>query len=382
MPLDRILSHIEHPLALGSFRNWMRLLAQSNGIAPRFIPRVIFVSLTTLLSSPLRIIERARYAKTLRRENIHPSPIIIVGHWRTGTSLLHNLMCQDANLGYITTFQAMAPEFSLTGDRLIKPLLSAITHRIHPTRIIDNMPLSMDGPQEEDYAIACMSPYSFLHMFTFPCMAGHYFSQFALFEGLTDGVHNGWTQAYLDILRKATYYSGGKRLVLKSPSGSGHLLVILKLFPQAKFIHIVRNPYNVFLSMRNLFQSVIQRSQLQLVDHEQIDAFILQFYVRLMKKFIKDKKRIPPANIVEIKFEELESEPLSQIHQIYESLALPGFASSEQAFLTHIKSVNGYQKNKYKVDGEVIKKVNQHWGFAFDAWRYNRLQPVQTPPSE
>ena len=109
-----LLSHFEHPLALGSLRNWLRLLRQSDGVEARYAVRLLVVSSLALLTSPLRLWEQLRYGRELARTGTHPSPIFITGHWRTGTTYLHQLLCQDTNLGYVSTFQAMAPGFALT----------------------------------------------------------------------------------------------------------------------------------------------------------------------------------------------------------------------------------------------------------------------------
>jgi hypothetical protein len=170
------LSSIEHPLALGSFRSWLRLLRDSNGIDREFWLRALSISLSTFLTSSLRLYERIRYDRAVKSTAIHPSPIFIVGHWRTGTTHLHNLMCQDSNLGYVSTFQTIAPGFCLVGGTAIKSLLAKMAKKAHPTRLIDNIPLSFDAPQEEDFAIANMSPYSFLHLFTFPRQAPYFFA--------------------------------------------------------------------------------------------------------------------------------------------------------------------------------------------------------------
>lgn len=374
MHAERLLASIEHPNALGSFHNWLSLLRRSDGVEPRYFARVAFVALTTLMTSPLRFYERARYARLLESVQIHPAPIFIIGHWRSGTTHLHNLLCQDVTLGYVSTFQAMAPGFSLVGERVIKPVLAALTRRIHPTRIVDSMPLSLDAPQEEDYAIANLTPYSFLHLFTFPCQAQLYIERYALLQNLPDGEFKKWAQTYLFVLRVATFRHDGKRLVLKSPANSGRLPELLELFPQARFIHLTRNPYDVFLSMRNLYFSVLPRAQLQRVNLAQIDAYILQFYAQMMGKFLAEKSLIPSGNLVEVQFEQLEREPLNQLLRIYRSLDLPGFEDAEPFARAYLSTVDDYHKNHYLLENEDIQMVNRHWGFAFDAWGYDRLQ--------
>jgi hypothetical protein len=322
----------EHPIALGSFRSWLRLLVSSDGIDLQFLPRILFVSTTTLLTSPLRLYERVRWGKAVENTEIRLSPIIIIGHWRTGTTHLHNLICQDANLGYITTFQGIAPGFCLMGERRLEPLLEWWGRRTHPTRIIDNVPLRFDAPQEEEFAVANMSPFSFLHQFTLPRQAPYFFERYALFRNLPEAELEEWTRCYLTALRKATLRSGGKRLALKNPAHSGRIPAILDLFPDAKFVFLARNPYDVYLSTRRLWQSVMPRSQVQEISQEQVDEYALRFYTQLMRQYLADRALIPEGNLVEMRFEDLEAKPLAQLHRVYDALSLPGFAEAEPAF--------------------------------------------------
>jgi hypothetical protein len=282
-------------------------------------------------------------------------------------------MCQDAQTGYVSTFQAAAPGLALSGQNTLKPLLDAIVPKAHPTRLIDNIPLSFDAPQEEDYAVASMCPYSFLHSFTFPRQARDFFERYVLFDGLSQQTRTEWTRVYLTILRKATLSSGGRRLVLKSPANSGRVSALLDLFPDAKFVHMCRNPYDVFLSTMFVYETVLPRSQLQTIGRAQIEAYVLRFYAQLLQRFLHDRPLIPPGNLVEVRFEDLEVAPLDQVRRLYEVFGLPGFAEAEPAFRTYLDGVAGYQKNHYELSAETVEKVNRHWGFAFEEWGYAQM---------
>jgi hypothetical protein len=370
---EHFITTIEHPLALGSFRNWLRMLLENRAIDAKFIPRVLTVLFSTLMTSPLRVYERWRYDEALNRTKVHPSPIFIVGHWRTGTTHLLNLLCQDKGLYFVSTFQAMAPGFCLVGNGVVKQVLGWITKKVYPTRLIDNIPLSLDSPQEEEYAIANMSMNSFLHVFSFPQQAPQFFNRYVLFNDMPEEILEKWRQDYLQVLRKASFMSNGARLVLKNPAHSGRLSTLLELFPEAKFIHLYRNPYDVFLSTLWLYQIVLPRSQVQQINWERVEEYILTFYSQLMRKFLADKGQIAPGNLVEVKFEDLETAPIEQLRKTYQGLDLPGFADAEPAFRSYLESVAGYRKNQYMLTGEIIEKVNQHWQFSFDEWGYNRL---------
>jgi hypothetical protein len=370
-------SNIEHPLALGSFRAWIRLLVRSGGIDRAYVPRVLLVTVFSLLTSPLRVWERARYGRAVRRTRIHPAPIFILGHWRSGTTYLHNLMCQDRQHGFLSTFQAMAPGFCLSGDGIIKRLLARAANARHPTRLIDNMPLALDAPQEDEFAMGNLSPLSFLHVYTLPRKAEEIFEKAVLFQDVPHRELERRLRSYETVLRKATLSAGGRPLVLKNCASSGHIKTLLELFPDARFIHIHRNPYDVFVSTLHLYRSVIPRSQIQAIDQEEIETHVLRFYERLMRTYLATRSEIPADRHVEVRFDELEAAPLEQLRRIYRQLQLPGFPEAEGAFRAHVESVSGYEKNRYRLDPEQIRKVNRHWGFAFEQWGYER---IETPP--
>ena len=202
------------------------------------------------------------------------------------------------------------------------------------------------------------------------------------FSDIPERTLAAWTEIYLAILRKATLLMGGRRLVLKNPANTGRIRVLLNLFPSAKFIHIYRNPYDVFLSTMWVQRSVIPRSQVQEVSSDTVEANVLRFYTQLQQKFLAEKALIPVGNLAELRFEDLEEDPLAQLRRVYEELSLPGYAEAEPAFRAYLASTTSYQKNRFELTDEIISKVNRHWQFAFDEWGYERLDPSHSHRSE
>jgi hypothetical protein len=377
---DKRIFLSEHPVACGSFRSWLRLLRENRDIDRKFMRRALFVCLSTFLTSPLRVYERVRYGGIVKNTAIHPSPIFIVGHWRTGTTHLHNLMCKDRNLGYLTVFQAFAPGLCIGCEGLMKPGAAKIAGKRHPTREIDNIPLAMDNPQEQDHAIANMSPYSYLHLYFFPRRARYFFESYvSFFSGLPESVRAEWREIYLTILRKATLKSGGKRLVIKNCSDAARLPTLLEMFPDAKFIHICRNPYDVLRSTLHLHRTILPTAQLQEIGPAEIEANVLLFYTQLMQRYLADRAVIPPGNLVELKYEDLVEAPLDQLRRIYETLGLRGFSEVEPAIAAYVDSIAGYQKNPQAMDDNIVAKVNEHWQFALDEFGYERIEPGGAP---
>src|SRR4030042_689560 len=213
---ERVPPFFESPFLFQPSRNWLRLLWENKHVGRVYLPRAMFVTFCTLSTIPLRAYESLRYGGAVKRTAIQHPPIFIIGHWRTGTTHLHNLLCHDNNFGRVSMWQTFAPGLCLMGERLLKNPFNKIQQRLHPTREIENITLSMDNPEEEDLAIANMSPYSYLHMYSFPRRASYYFERYVTnFDALPESIRKEWAEYYLIILRKATLKAEGKRLVFK-----------------------------------------------------------------------------------------------------------------------------------------------------------------------
>jgi omega-hydroxy-beta-dihydromenaquinone-9 sulfotransferase len=363
----------QQPLVFGSFKNWLRLIIKHPKIDFKYIPRALLVSFLTFSTIPLRIVEKVRFREEIKNLEITQEPIFILGHWRSGTTHLHNLMCLDENFGYVSTFQTLAPEFFLSKGKFIKTIVGLM---LPPTRPMDRVQVSIDYPHEEEFALANVSPFSFYHGWYFPKNMRQYFDNFVLFKGISQGIIDQWKKAYLNIIKKATI-SENKKLLLKSPTNTARIKVLLEIFPNAKFIHIYRNPYDVYLSTKKLYDSILPVFGFQTIDKKDIEANVLYFYKEMMQKFIQEKHLIPKGNFVEVKYEDLEVEPLAELNRVYGELNLAGFDKVEGKFARYTNDRQSYKKNKYVLSDKAISNISQEWSFTIDMWGYDL--PSYTP---
>lgn len=360
------------PLALGSFKNWVRLLRENKHIDARYLGRAIYVSLVSLLFGPARMYQRLRYHHTFENVKIKRDPIFILGHWRSGTTHLHNMLCQDRRFGYVSALQVLAPDLFYVAGESFKKLLRLGTPE---NRLIDNMSWSIDSPQEEEMALGNMSPYSLYHLWSFPRNAKQYFDRYAIFKDVTSEELETWKEKYLEVIKTATFNMQGRRLVIKNPANTGRIPILLEMFPNAKFIFLHRDPYEVFLSTRNLYKKTLPHSQLQEISDEEIDANILTFYTEMMKHYLSDRGLIPPRNLIEVGYRELDKTPLPVMRHIYNSMNFWPYARVRKRLRRYLDSLKGYQKNSYQISTVDIKNVNRYWAFAFEEWGY----PIQKP---
>ena len=370
MPSTQQRQNRENAFSFISTRTWLRLLFNNRKLLEKHYRSHVFeTTLTSALTAPLRFYERIRYNGKIAGVDVK-SPLFILGFPRTGTTHLHNILSRDSAFGYVTTFQAVAPGFFLTGNKKIKPILAKHAPQ---KRSMDNVAINMDFPQEEDVALGNLSTCTYYHHLSLPALAPELRSKFILFEAISPAELKEWKKAYLGILKKATFYWNGKPLVLKSPPNTGRINILLELFPNAKFIHIHRNPYVVFNSLRNLYHKALPHHQLQSYTNEQVEEMILALFYEMMTKYIKDKELIPEGNLIEIAFADLEKNTLKELERIYEALSLPNFENAKPLFEKYLQSLGAYKKNRFELNKHDIEKVNNAWGFAFNEWKYNKL---------
>lgn len=354
------------PLAGTSFTQWIRLLYR-NKWDLKYTGSVLLDFINILLFFPLRIREFLIYSEKIKATEILEPPVFILGHWRSGTTFLHNLMCQDPNLGYVTTLQAVFPLVYLNSQKYIRNMFGKYVPKKRP---MDNMELSFESPQEEEVALVCVAPFSFFLGLIFPRKMLYYFMKSILFKGVSARARKGWKEAYMTFLKKITFSLNGQRLVIKNPSNTGRIHLLLEMFPNAKFVYIQRNPYVVFESTKHLHKTSMKLVQLQDIDDEALTKNIIETYHSMINRFLDEQPLIPKENYLEVRYEDLEKNPMELVETIYKTLEIPGFDQAKGLIQTYIESQKGYQKNKFEFSNKSIEAVQKHWQFALDKWGY------------
>jgi hypothetical protein len=332
------------------------------------MPRALYSTFMSFTLSPLNVYEKLRCDKHIKKISLDKPPIFIIGHWRSGTTYLHNLISQDPAFGYPTTFQTVTPGVFLRFEKLIKPLVAA---SLPPKRPEDDVDLGVDFPQEEEYAMGNLSPYSFYNGWCFPRNMNFYY-RFVTMEGVPQKWVDEWKKIYLYYLKKVTVYSQGKQLILKNPSNTARIKLLLEMFPEAQFIHIYRNPYHTFLSMKRNIETemtlyCVQKPQ----DITIFEQAMVYLYKKMYTKYFKEKDLIPHGNLVEVKYENLISHPLEVIKKIYQELRLPNFKGSESNFERYIRSQSKIKTHHYMIDDPLKQKIYDYLRLTIDTWGYD-----------
>jgi len=349
------------------FTNVLRLAHYAPDVHPRYFGRLLLLIATSVASSPLRLWECLRFGRRIARTEIALAPVFIVGHWRSGTTHLHNLMSQDPGFGTFSMYQALVPNCTLVGGVWLKALLARLVPLKRP---MDEMVWPMDAPQEEEIGLAKIMPYSFYARALFPRKEQFLFAKHILLQGASPAVSAAFRRHYRRLLQVATLHAQGRRLLLKNPVNTARICQLLELFPDAKFIHIHRSPYEVFASTRHLNRRILPLTTLQRSDDGNATESILSLYTAMMRQYLDERSAIPRGNLVEVRYDDLERDPLGELRRIYTALAVPQLEEAALRMAAYVEGQGSYRKNRLDLSADHKRQIEERWAFAFRAFGY------------
>jgi hypothetical protein len=357
------------PLAGATFTNILRLLSQNRFKVDLIgFPRILYSIILSLSMSPLRFYENIKFNKKIDETRIDKHPIFILGHWRTGTTYLHNLISQDKQFGFPSTYHTVTPALFLSFEKFIKPIIISSLPEKRPQ---DDVDLGADLPNEEEYALGALSPYSFYNGWCFPKNM-EYYNNFVDLENISENIINDFKKIYVYYLKKLTYFYNGKQLVLKNPSNTSRIKFLLDIFPDAKFINIIRNPYHVFLSMkRNIEKEMVLYTIQKPPKWKIFEKSMVDIYIRMFEKYFNEKDLIKKGNLVELRYEDFILDPLNQMERTYSVLNLDGFNKNKELFIKYINSQSVIKTQKYEIDEVTKNKIYNYFKSTIDKWDYN-----------
>jgi omega-hydroxy-beta-dihydromenaquinone-9 sulfotransferase len=348
-----------------TFGQWLRVLRDNEfAVDWPYWGRAAIITLGSVPNSILAAWENWFHRQKISQTKIEP-PIFILGIWRSGTTLLHNLLAQDDRFAYPNTYQVSFPLTFLTTEATNSKLLDFFLPKKRP---MDNVAFGFAEPQEDEFALWPLVG-GFTMSWAFPRRAGFY-NRYLTLRDLSAKELAEWKAALNWFLQKVTF-KYGKPLVLKSPGHTCRIKVLLEMFPEARFVHIRRNPVDVFRSTGHWLKSGTPVWTLQRPDYRDLEDRIVRQYKEVYDAFFEERGLIPKGHFHEVSFEALEADPIGQVRGTYEALALPNFGHIEAALRGYLHSIEGYKKNTLPdLPTEVRLRIEKEWRRCFDEWGY------------
>lgn len=333
--------------------------------APEYLPRAALTSVMSRSNTGRARREEQRFAEAVRNTTV-VSPVFVLGHYRSGTTFLHDLLAADPRLVAPNYYQVSFPKTFLStedsGARMARPF--TMSRRPH-----DNVAMGLDRPAEDELALCAdtlLSPHMCWH---FPDREADY-RRYLTFREADDAERVRWKSSVQEFARKLAYKTG-RTPVFKSPCHTARIPLILDAFPDARFVHIHRHPYRVFQSTIHMERKVGPLFQFQRRDPDAVEEFVLWRYREMYEAYLVDREAVPTGRLFEMSYDELTEDPVATLGRMYDALDLPPFVDGRAAIQGYLAGLGTYRTNSYvELDPAVRRRVRDSWSATFDEWRY------------
>jgi hypothetical protein len=318
--------------------------------------------------APFRCYERLRWGRAIAAVDVR-APIFICGHWQSGHSLVHSLFDCDPQFASLRLRHAVHPSACLTMQPLLRRILR---HRLPRRRIADNLPHHLDAPQGDDLPLGLLTGLSFYNAWYFPLTAAEAFRESVLMDGVAPDVLTDWQRQYRRLFQKLLYESGRHAVVAHSAGNTARIPQLLAEFPDARFVYCHRNPYEVFAASLERWDRLTAEFSLhrRALPRAAVESLTLEWYEQLLRRYLADRQRIPPGQLIEVGYTDVQQRPVEMMERIYDSFGLE-WSSAIQDRMARLPTEQVWElAGSSLLTPQQSTIVADRWGFAFREWNY------------
>lgn len=299
---------------------------------------VLAGSVAGVANSVLGAMQTAIFALPLHWTKPVQGPLFIIGHWRSGTTVLHHLLALDPRFTYPNNYVCFCPHHFLLTEWLLRDGFDWFAPL---TRPMDDLPLESGAPQEDEFALLALgapSPYAAI---AFPHRGLDLADR--LRREATDPVQARRWQRKLNWFVRALTWRERKRLVLKSPTHAFRVRRLLALYPDAQFVHIIRDPVTTLASTLAMWKALCGTQALGHWDESGWEDDVIDNYRAMSQSLEAVRHELKPSQWHDIQFERLLEDPLREMTALYAALGLGEFDFARPEVVRHLQSIKAHR---------------------------------------
>jgi hypothetical protein len=253
------------------------------------------------------------------------TPLLVLGPWRSGTTVMHELLTAALQWPTPLTWQCM--------DASAFRLLKAPRQDVMLARPMDGLALGALSPQEDEFALLTLGVDSAYRAFWMP----HRLTEL---HATLDQQHwldkPDWLDTWESFLRAVACKSEG--LILKSPNHSFRVQAIVRRFPAARVVWMLRDPAAIYHSNRKMWRTMFIEHGLTAHDPDALDRFLAQALIASAEALRWARAHLPAGQIALCRQEALHQEPEREVGRVLDMLGLKGNADALAAAVRRTSS--------------------------------------------
>lgn len=363
--LEKIVAKVEQKVGDDNWKNgehWdgLSILAASlnkTGNLHSFGRFYVKTLLTDFLIQRARLHEYWTQNSVVLNETIE-KPIIILGLPRSGTSFIFNLLAQDQNHRFLrnweTTVSQIPPKrgYSYANDprrRIGRGLLKFQNYLAPQLQTIHEF--FLDGPEEcTPLLMQSFATQALVGLFNVPAYS----------EWLDGADRDETYRHHKRILQTLQWTYPGEKWLLKSPDHLGAIDSMLKVYPDACFVHLHRNPVQSVVSWASLnaaFRGIYMRS----IDFSALGQQTLGRLANDMDRYLVQRSAQPHDRFFDLDYRVLVDNPLQAVKAIYDYFNMNLSAGAHRNMLLLLEQerkksrIHRYRPENYGLTEKAIK---------------------------
>ena len=350
------------------FVPWLRILARHGfRISPTRIPRALGITAASVGNELLTAIQRVGWGRGVRNARIAEDPIVIVGHWRSGTTLLHELLAGDRRLVAPSTIQCAVPSHFVLSEQFACERLGFLLPGRRP---MDAMKMGFARPQEDELALCNLGQPSPWWTVAFPNDPPPD-ADYETLERVSPADRARWIAAWTGFLRAIQFEHPG-RLLLKNPLHTYRVPLIRSVFPEADVIHLVRDPYEMVPSCLHFWRRISEDHGLQRPRGGDLEDRVIDSILRMERRLADTWDDIPERHRLRLRYEDLVADPITVLRDCYDHFGWPGRDEAEPVWRAHLDGERGYRRNDLPLDDWLRDRIGRDLAEVLERHGYHR----------
>lgn len=309
-------------------------------------------------------------------------PIFIIGNPRSGTSFLHNLLTQTEDFVSFKTWEIFFP--ALTARVLVKPLINyLIRHNL--TQIMPESSghgLYLDRVEHDEFLFVHKLDTQFLLLLSPLGLDEREYPELRLYDRQPDSRRYRSVKFFQECLKRQIFYTQKQQVVAHIHFSTCRIKTLLKTFPDAKFIYLLRSPQETIPSHLTLeYNTFKNQNRLKNIPEPKLKQYFERRYrydIELYRYFYElQETEIPPQNIMVLPYERLCSDLEQSFIQIEQFTGIKPSDRLRKAVKKQAEKQKVYRRQHKIIDlqqfGLTREKIAQDFDFIFEKYNFRQL---------
>lgn len=279
------------------------------------------------------------YPHSLASDDAGDNLLFVMGFWRSGTTLIHELLAAGPHMAAPQTWQCMNP----SAFRLTKPPRHDGSGVQRP---MDSMIISLSSPQEDEFALLARGAPSIYRAWidprrweeALPALSQDTWLNLPEDRWLTDWKHFlGWCMQ-----------ADTRTLVVKSPNHVFRLKAIHRAWSKARFIWILRDPADVWHSNRKMWQAMAGMYSLWKWHPEDFDRVIYEAFKEYGKALRWAMDTFSPEQMIVVGYGQLTERTSETLQNMVRTMGLGNWNDWQLLVQPQLDSAAKHKKEGYE----------------------------------